>query len=101
MSLAISRQQLKIVNEKKKKVKQNRSNNYNFYMSLFSSLEPTVKAAYAASFSKKKKEKKRREKRLREKDQNRRIKTSNKENDWTPLKVNGSVYITIRTYQFC
>ena len=54
MSLAISRQQLKIVNEKKKKVKQNRSKNYNFYMSLFSSLEATVKAAYAASFSKKK-----------------------------------------------
>ena len=58
MSLAISRQQLKIVNEKKKKVKQNRSKNYNFYMSLFSSLEPTVKAAYAASFSKKKKKRK-------------------------------------------
>ena len=62
-------------------------------MSLFSSLEPKKR--------KKKEEKKRREKRLREKDQNRRIKTSNKENDWTPLKVNGSVYIAIRTYQFC
>ena len=52
-------------------------------MSLFSSLEATVKAAYAASFSKKKEGKR---KRLREKNENRRTKTSNKENDRTLFK---------------
>ena len=56
-------------------------------MGLFCSFEATLNAAYADSFSKKKKKKKRRVDELnRVENQNRRIKTSNKENDRTPLK---------------